>query len=152
MLAALNHVTGHADRAAALYREAVEHDLGLSMAHTYLAAMYESAGMDDSALVERQRAAEADEDDPTALFDYAMSLFNVQRTIEAEAPLLKAVTLNPRYAPTYYLLGRVDEELGRGAEARDAYSKFLAVAPQRLRDLVADAKHRLTTLPSEAPK
>ena len=148
MLAALNDVTGHPDRAAALYRESLENDLGLVMAHTYLAAIYERAGHADSALVERQRAAEVSEDDPTTLFDYAASLFNAQRTIDAEEPLLKAVKLSPRYAPAYYLLGRVDEELGLGAEAHDAYTTFLAIAPQRLRDLVADAKQRIAKLPS----
>ena len=150
MLASLNQMSGHLDRAAALYREALERDLGLVMAHTYLAAIHDAAGHPDSALIERQRAAEQ-EDDPTALFDYAASLFNLQRTIDAETPLLKAVKLNPRYAPAYYLLGRVEEELGLGAEARDAYTKFLALAPQKLRDLIADAQHRLTTLPTEAP-
>jgi len=58
------------------------------------------------------------------------------------------VKLSPRYAPAYYLLGRVEEEMGLGAEARDAYTKFLAIAPQRLRDLVADAKQRLAKLPT----
>ena len=152
MLAALNDVTGHPDRAAALYREALENDLGLVMAHTYLAGIHEQAGHADSALVERQRAAEVSEDDPTTLFDYAASLFNVQRTIDAEEPLLKAVKLSPRYAPAYYLLGRVEEELGLGAEARDAYTKFVAIAPQRFRDLVADAKQRLAKLPATAPQ
>jgi len=87
------------------------------------------------------------EDDPVALFDYAASLFIVQRTIDAEEPLLRAVALNPRYAPAHYLLGRVDEELGLGAEARDAYTTFLVVAPQRLRDLIEDANRRLAKLP-----
>ena len=143
MLAALNHVIGDPDRAAALYREALEHDLGLVMAHTYLAVIYENAGQADSALVERQRAAEVGGDDPTALFDYAAALFNVQRTADAEEPLRRAVALNPRYAPPHYLLGRVVEELGRGPEARECYTRFLAVAPHRLRDLIADAQQRL---------
>lgn len=143
MLAALHHVTGRPHRAAALYREALEHDLGLVMAHTYLAALYEGSGMEDSALVERQRAAEVSADDPTALFDYAASLFNVQRTADAEEPLRRAVQLNARFAPAHYLLGRVVEELGRGPEARESYTRFLGLAPGRLRDLVADAQQRL---------
>lgn len=143
MLAALHHVTGHADKAAAFYREALEHDLGLYMAHNYLAAIYEDAGQADSALVERQRAAEVGQDDPTALFDYAASLFNVQRTADAEEPLRRALQVSPRYAPAHYLLGRVVEELGRAPEARESYTQFLALAPQRLRDLIADARQRL---------
>ncbi len=147
MLAALNHVTGHADQAATLYREALEHDLGLVMAHTYLAALYEDAGQADSALVERQRAAEGNDDDPTTLFEYAAALFNLQRTGEAEAPLRRARDANPRYPAVHYLLGRVLEELGRAPEARDCYTQFIAVAPERLRDLVTDARQRLAALP-----
>lgn len=147
MLAVLHHVTGHPDRAAVLYREALEHDLGLVMAHTYLAAIYEDAGLADSALVERQRAAEVSQDDPTALFDYAASLFNVQRTADAEQPLRRAIDLSPRYAPAHYLLGRVVEELGRGPEARECYARFLALAPRRLGGLIADAQQRLAALP-----
>lgn len=148
MLAALHHITGHPDSAAALYREALEHDLGLAMAHTYLAAIHESAGHGDSALLERQRAAEVSEDDPVALFDYAASLFNAQRTVDAEAPLLRAVGANPRYAPAHYLLGRIDEELGLAPQARESYTKFLAVAPHRLKDLIADTQQRLAKLPN----
>lgn len=147
MLAALNHVTGHRDRAAALYREALEHDLGLVMAHTYLAAIYDDAGQADSALLERQRAAEVSSDDPTALFDYAASLFNVQRTADAEDPLRRAAEVNPRYAPTQYLLGRVLEELGRKPEARACYARFLTLAPKRFGDLIADSQRRLATIP-----
>lgn len=147
MLAALNHVTGRRDKAAALYREALEHDLGLVMAHTYLAAIYDDAGQADSALVERQRAAEVSIDDPTALFDYAASLFNVQRTADAEEPLRRAAELNPRYAPTQYLLGRILEELGRKPEARECYTRFLTLAPKKFGDLIADSQRRLTALP-----
>ena len=147
MLAALHHVTGNPDKAAALYREALEHDLGLFMAHTYLAAIHDNAGHADSALVERQRAAEVSEDDPTALFDYAASLFNLQRTADAEEPLRRAVQVSPRYAPAHYLLGRVVEELGRGPEARESYTTFLALAPRRLGDLILDARQRLAKAP-----
>ena len=147
MLAALNHVTGRHDRAAALYREALEHDLGLVMAHTYLAAIYDGAGKADSALLERQRAAEVSSDDPTALFDYAASLFNVQRTADAEEPLRRAAELNPRYAQTQYLLGRVLEELGRKPEARECYARFLTVASKKLGDWIADSQRRLAALP-----
>ncbi len=109
--------------------------------------LHDKAGEADQALLERQRAAESSGDDPTALFDYAAALFNVQRTAEAEDPLRRAVALNPRYAPTHYLLGRVAEELGRGPEARESYTRFLALAPNRLADLVADARERLAKLP-----
>ena len=149
ILAALHQLSGRADQAVTLYQEALEHDLGLVMAHTYLAAIYESAGFTEEALVERRRAAEVGVDDPAAQFDYAVSLFNGEHAAEAEEPLRRAVDLNPRYAPPRYLLGRVAEELGRKVEARDYYTQFIALAPQKLKDLTADAQRRLAALPAQ---
>jgi len=145
ILAALHHVAGHADRAIPLYQEALENDLGLVMAHVYLAGIYDATGKPEEALTERRRAAEAGVDDPAALFDLALSLFNQQRVAEAEEPLRRALELNPRYAPSHYLLGRVVDDQGKPAEAHEHYARFLALAPQRLADLIADAKARLAT-------
>jgi len=39
------------------------------------------------------------------------------------------MALNPRYAPPYYLQGRIDEELGRIPDARQLFDRFLALAP-----------------------
>jgi tetratricopeptide (TPR) repeat protein len=145
ILAALHHRVGNADSAVALYQGALEHDLGLVMAHTYLANLHEGAGRSADALLERQRAAEMG-DDPTALFDLAASLFNAGRSVDADEPLRRAIKLNARYAPSYYLLGRVTEELGLGEEARDHYTRFLALAPLRSAQLRADATQRLEKL------
>lgn len=145
MLAALHHAAGHADSALALYQESLEHDLGLVMAHTYMAALYESAGFNDEALLERRRAAEVSTDDPNALFEFAASLFNTGKVAEAEEPLRRAIALNPRYSPPYYLLGRALEELGRAEDARAMYQQFLSRSPQRLRDLRADTEQRLAS-------
>ena len=147
MLAALHHVAGHTDSAVALYQEALEHDLGLVMAHTYLASIYDKTGRAEDAMTERRRAAEVSSDDPTALFDLGMSLFNWGMTAQAEEPLRQAITLNARYSPPYYLLGRVDEDLGRASDARAHYTQFLALAPLRMGDLRANAQQRLDSLP-----
>jgi tetratricopeptide (TPR) repeat protein len=147
MLASLHHMAGHADSAVALYQQALEHDLGLVMAHTYLASIHEGAGRAADAMVERRRAAEVDGDDPTALFDLAASYFNAGQLVEADEPLRKAIKLNPRYSPSYYLLARVTEELGLPEEARDHYQKFLALAPLRSEGLRADAEQRIGKLP-----
>ena len=147
MLAVLSHRAEGGDRAIELYRQAVQHDLGLVMAHVYMAMIYDETGRPDSALIEHQRAAEAGEDDPAALFDYATALFNAKRFSEAEPLLTRAVTLNPRYAAPHYLLGRVYEQLGRTAAARDAYTQFLSVAPQSLNLLIQESERRVTALP-----
>jgi len=147
MLASLHHIAGHTDSAVALYQQTLEHDLGLVMAHTYLASIHEGAGRAAEAMVERRRAAEVNSDDPTALFDLAASFFNAGQLVEADEPLRQAIKLNARYSPSYYLLGRVTEELGLAEEARDHYKSFLALAPLRSAELRADAEQRLTKLP-----
>ncbi|MGH7522228.1 MAG: hypothetical protein ACREMI_13220 [Gemmatimonadales bacterium] len=141
MLASLHHLAGHTDSAVALYQQSLEHDLGLVMAHTYLANIHEGAGRSADAMLERQRAAEVNTDDPTALFDLAASQFNAGQLIEADDALRSAIKLNARFSPSYYLLGRVTEELGLPEEARDHYARFLALAPLRS-DLRADAQLR----------
>jgi tetratricopeptide (TPR) repeat protein len=143
MLAALHHMAGHTDSAVTLYQQALENDLGLVMAHTYLASIYEGAGHAAEAMTERRRAAEVNSDDPTALFDLAASQFNAGQLIEADEPLRQAIKLNARYSPSYYLLGRVTEELGLPEEARDHYKAYLALAPLRVGELRADAEQRL---------
>jgi tetratricopeptide (TPR) repeat protein len=147
MLAALHHVAGHADRAIALYQEALENDLGLVMAHTYLAGIYEAAGRTDDALTERRRAAEVGVDDAAAQIGLAQALFNAQRAADAEGPARRALELSPRYAPAYYLLGRIAEDLGRPADAREHYARFVAMAPRRLANFKTDATERLAALP-----
>jgi tetratricopeptide (TPR) repeat protein len=146
MLAALHHAASHSDSAIALYQEALENDLGLVMAHAYLAGIYDATNRPEDALAERRRAAEAGIDDAVAQFDYGAALFNLQRSAEAEEPARRAMALNPRYAPSYYLLGRIAEELGRAADAREQYTRFLTVAPGRLANYQADASTRLAAL------
>jgi len=147
--AVVEQQAGVLDRAMELFQESVQHDLGLAMAHTYMAVLYQEAGQLDSCLVERRRAAEVSPDDPTVLFEYAVSLFNGNQAVQAEEAIRHAMTLNPRYAPPYYLLGRIDEELGRLPDARELYDRFLGLAPKRLASLRADAERHLVALKQE---
>ncbi|HEV2671374.1 MAG TPA: hypothetical protein VGU74_09790 [Gemmatimonadales bacterium] len=147
MLADLHRLAGHNDTAIVLFQEALEHDLGLVMAHTYLASIYESMGREADALLERQRAAELSGDDPVALFELAVSLFNTGKIRESVEQLYKAVGLNGRYAPPHYLLGRAAEAFSQPHMAREQYTQFLALAPLRMEDLRADAQQRLDKLP-----
>jgi tetratricopeptide (TPR) repeat protein len=147
MLADLHRLAGHNDSAIVLFQEALEHDLGLVMAHTYLASIYESTGRDADALVERQRAAELNGDDPVALFELAVSLFNAGKVRQSVEQLYRAVGLNGRYAPPRYLLGRAAEAFSQPDMAREQYTQFLALAPLRMEELRADAQLRLDKLP-----
>jgi tetratricopeptide (TPR) repeat protein len=147
MLASLHHRAGNTDTAMALYQESLEHDLGLVMAHTYLASIHEEAGRDSAALLERQRAVEVNTEDPAALFDLAVSLFNAGRMRECVQQLYRVTVLNERFAPPHYLLGRAAESYGQSDLAREEYTKFLELAPMRMTDLRTDAQQRLGKLP-----
>lgn len=146
MLATIHRLAGRPDSAIALYQQALERDLGLVMAHANLANVYEETNRHAEALIERKRAAEISTDDPLVLFDLAASLFNAGQLVDADAPLRQAIKLNPRYSPSYYLLGRVSEELGLPDEARDHYKQFLALSPLTSVDLRADATQRIDKL------
>jgi len=146
VLATIHRLAGHVDTAVSMYQESLEHDLGLVMAHTHLANIYEDANRPADALLERKRAAEIKHDDPVVLFDLAASLFNAGQLVDADEPLRQAIKADPRYSPPYYLLGRVTEELGLPEEARDHYKNYLARAPLSAGPLRADAEQRLGKL------
>jgi tetratricopeptide (TPR) repeat protein len=147
MLAALERAAGHLDKAEARFKEAAANDLGLYMAHVYLADIYEQQKRWPEAVTEHQRAVDANPDDYSLELDLGMLLFNLEQTKEALGPIEKAVALCPRAALGHYLLGRIGEELGRPADAKTHLAQFVALAPHRLDDLVSDAKQRLAKLP-----
>ena len=80
------------------------------------------------------------------MFELGVSLFNAGHAGEAITLLYRAIGLNPRYAPPYYVLGRIGEQLKQPEEARDQYVHFLAIAPLRLEELRADAEQRVQQL------
>jgi len=147
MLAVLHDRAGNTDSAVALYQESLEHDLGLVMAHSYLASIHEQAGRDSAALLERQRAVEVSSEDPAVLFELAVSLFNAGRMQESVQQLYRVTVLKERFAPPHYLLGRAAETYNQPDLAREEYTKFLALSPMRMTDLRADAQQRLDRLP-----
>jgi tetratricopeptide (TPR) repeat protein len=147
VLANLYDYAGKSDSALALYQEALEHDLGLVMAHRYLAGIHDRAHRPEETLLELRRAAEISTDDPVAPYELAVALFNAGLLVEAEEPLRQAVAINARYSPPYYLLGRAAEDAGRTTEAREQYTRFLARAPLRMEDMRGDAQRRLEGLP-----
>ena len=147
VLANLYDYAGKSDSALALYQEALEHDLGLVMAHRYLAGIHDRAHRPEETLLELRRAAEISTDDPVAPYELAVALFNAGLVVEAEEPLRQAIAMNARYSPPYYLLGRAAEDAGRTAEAREQYTRFLARAPLGMEAVRADVQRRLEALP-----
>ena len=57
-----------------------------------------------------------------------------------------AQTGNPRDARVPYYLGVVEMQLNEKDDARNALTRFIAIAPSRYERQVADAKKRLDSL------
>lgn len=134
------------NEAIRLFRQAIEGDVGLFMAHVHLAEIYEHAGMWDQSILSRRNAINANPDDPTLLADLGWSLAKARRLAEAEEPLRDAVRLSPRDPRSVYYLGLVQQQLGKNAEARSSFERFIALAPSRFQRQVADAQERLVAL------
>lgn len=146
-LGVLRFLSGRVDSAVALFQESIANDLGLYMAHVYLATIYEQQQRMDEALVERQRAVDASPEDGILLQELGLALYNQGRQAEAQDVLKRAIAANPRNAFPHYILGHSALARGQPAEAKAEFTRFLELAPRRFTDYIADAKARLAALP-----
>jgi tetratricopeptide (TPR) repeat protein len=146
VLAFLRQRAGDPNAAIRLYREAVQSDVGLYMAHAQMATIYEANRMWEQALGERQNAVNANPDDPSLVLDLGMTQAKAGRWAESEKSLREAMEANPRDPRVPYYLGIVDQQLNKKDDARVAFTHFLAIAPSRYDRQVADAKQRLAAL------
>ncbi len=131
ILATFLYLGGYYDAAIPTFRRALEFDLSLYMAHVQLARMYEQRGQIEEALAERRLALDVDQDNSDLVLDLAATLVRFQRTADAVEPLADAALANPRDARIPYLQGVVAVELRQADAAREAFSRFLAIAPSR---------------------
>ena len=146
-LASIRQAAGEREQAIALYREAIENDLGLYMAHVQLANMYEATRDYPGAIAERRAAVNANPDDPSLLLDLGVTLGKSGNVAEAERVLRQALEANPRDPRVPFWLGLAYVEAKRPAEAREALTTFLSMAPSRYERQIALAKQRLASLP-----
>ena len=86
------------------------------------------------------------QDDPDLLIDLARTLLKAGRFEETRQPLADAARLNPRDARAPYLQAVVAEALQDSASAREAYARFVSIAPSRFADQIAAAHDRLNAL------
>jgi len=66
---------------------------------------------------------------PQGFVGLARALYDSNQTAEALKVLESAQRLDPRYAPTFLLLGEIQQGEGRVAQARAAYQRFLQLQP-----------------------
>ena len=146
VLAYVKHRGGDPNGAIFLYRQALENDVGLYMAHVRLAEIYEGAQRWDQAAAHRQNAINANPDDPSLLLDLGRSLSARGDLPGGTEALTQAVAANPRDSRGWYYLGIVQQQLNKKEEARAAFSRFVALAPSRYVRQIEDAKQRLVAL------
>lgn len=146
VLATILYLSGRHEQAVPVFQRALEFDLGLYAAHVQLARIHEAAGRHEEALRERQVAVHVNPDDADPLVDLAMTLLWTGRLPEAMDALDRAEGLNPRDARIPFLRGTVGLHLGRRDQARAALTRFLAIAPSRMGEQIAEARQTLSQL------
>jgi len=139
------------DEAIPVFRRVLEVDVSLYESHVQLARMYEAEGKLDDALNERRLALDVDQDDPDLLVELAETLLKADRNAEAEEALAQAAHLNPRDPRAPYLEGITAEAAGQVGRAREAYTRFLDIAPSRFADEITEVKNHLAALPEGGP-
>lgn len=145
-LATFTHASGNVDGAVPLYKEALEKDLGLYMAHVRLANIYEAKRDFEGAVAERRYAVNANPDDASLLVDLGVTLGRSGAFPEAAVSLRGATQRMPRNTEAWFWLGIAESQLGRKAEAKAAFEQVIALAPSRLKARADQAKQRIATL------
>jgi tetratricopeptide (TPR) repeat protein len=133
---------GFNDAAEESFKAALTEDLGLYMAHVRLADLYQAQGHLDEAVQERQRATDANPDDPSLLVDLGRTLLLAGNASGAVKPLRRAITLQPHMLEAYHQLGRALVAL-HDPEARATLNHFIECAPSTMAAAVADARQLL---------
>lgn len=146
LMATMLYLGGRYNEAIPTFRRSLEFDITLYEAHMHLARMHAARGEPEQELAEWRLALDVNPGDADLLTSYAYALIRAGRLGEALEALREAAASNPRDARVPYLRGIVAEQLGQGGEAREAYERFLLLAPSRFAEEVSDARHRLEAL------
>jgi tetratricopeptide (TPR) repeat protein len=149
VLAYVHQQAGRLDEAVALYQDLVANNLSLEIAHSHLADIYEAQERWPDAIVERRRAIDANPDDMALLFELGSTLAYGGQYAEAEDALIRFSESHPRESRTYYLLGFARMRLQKPQAAREALTRYLALAPSRYAEQIEDARRRLEALGPE---
>lgn len=146
VMAVIEIQAGRSASAAKRLEEVLTHDVGLYMAHARLADIHEKNGRFTAAITERRRAVEGSPDDPMLLYELGYTLARANALRAADSALTRAMDLNARNSAFPRMAGLVRHTLGDTARARQAYERFLAIAPStRSRD-VAEVRSKLAEL------
>ena len=128
------------------YEDVLTSDLGYWMAHVRLADLRVRFRQFDQAVAERERALALRPDDDILIREYAVTLGGAGHLHEADSLLAMVAARNPWDPWTPYYRGEVAWLLGDRNTSREAYERFLAIAPPRLDSLKADVSLKLEVL------
>lgn len=130
MLGYVHAQRGQLDEAKAAFERSLVADLSFGRAHAGLGELAMHRGDTAQAMLELGQAVELRPDDVTLRSVYALALIRADRAADAVEHLREAVKLEPYYAHSYYLLGRLLDHGGFADEAHAEYTRFLAHAAQ----------------------
>jgi tetratricopeptide (TPR) repeat protein len=145
-LASIRHAGGSTEEALKLYRQALENDIGLYMAHVQMANIFEAQRQYPEAIEERKRAVDSNPDDASLLLDLGVTIGKSGQLAEAVEVLQRAAEANPRDARVHFWTGLCQAEQGKRDEAKASLTRFVAMAPSRWDKQIGLAKQRLQAL------
>lgn len=145
-LACVLDQAGRSNEAIPLLQEALTVDAGLYQAHVRLASIYADQKRLPASIEERRRAVAANPDDSNLLFQLGEALARAGQAGEAYTTLEQARDANPLSVRTLFVLGWAAQQTGKTVEAREAYQRFIAMAPSFFADQKATATSRLAAL------
>lgn len=146
MLAALKQRTGATAEAVRGYEQVIEEDVSNYMAHVQLARIHETGKNWPAAVAERRRATEVHPEDASLLTDLGVTLGRSGDFPGAAEVLRDAAAANPRDVRPLFWLGIAEMQLGNRDAAREAFARFVALAPSSQQQQVNVAKQRLAAL------
>lgn len=146
VLATVSRKGGRGEQAVALYQESLANDLSLFMGHVQMAEIYEDRRDWEAAITERRRAVESNPENSSLHYDLGHTLARALRFHEAAEVLSGAMEANPHNARIPYTLGLVRLRLNDRPGARDAFRRFVAMAPSRFAKQVTEARQRIAEL------
>ena len=145
-LATMLYLAGRNEQAAPTFRRALEFDVGLYTAHVQLARMLEAEHQWDQAVQERRAAVDANPDDAALLTDLGQTLLRAGKMEEAADALQLAMAANPRDPYSPYLAGVTALRLDRKQMAKQAFERFLVLAPSRYAAQIVEVREQLPLL------
>jgi tetratricopeptide (TPR) repeat protein len=117
------------DEAEAMYRRAILLDPGLAIAHTNLGNILFRRGEDREAETLYRAAVAIDERQPEAHYNLGYVMLERGDALAASEHFGKAIARDARFADAHFNLAMAFEQMGRGAEARTNWKKYLDLEP-----------------------